>query len=194
MPTLVTELLAVLGALLGVVGLWYNRQEFVVVVRVIPKSYRVLQGKYIHLSADKSIPGAGWAVEIINLSRFAVTVDDVGFSPEPARGWLGTALVHLVNRVRGVHGFAMARYSILRPNATDNGPWPRRLESRESVVVYFDRIPIPGMDWSIVRSAFVCTSCGYIAFGLSRAMTGMMSEITAEAVGTEEQHQEDGGE
>jgi hypothetical protein len=87
-----------------------------------------------------------FCIEVTNLSTFAVTVDDVGVF---------------------YHG-TDSRGSIVQPVLIDGGAWPRRLEPRSSVSVYFQR-PISTPDHQI-RCAYARTACGVTKTGTSGAL------------------------
>src|SRR3546814_11069027 len=62
----------------------------------------------------------GYGIEVVNLSSFPVTVEEVGFTLNARSATRGERLVVLV------------------PINSDGGPWPRRLQPRTTVTVYFD--------------------------------------------------------
>ena len=101
-------------------------------------------------SAD---PDINFCIEVTNLSSFAVTVHDVGFF------------------LRGTD----TRAAITNPFLIDNGPWPRRLESRSSVTVYCKaashRITHP------IKSAYAKTACGHIETATSAALKQLASQL-----------------
>jgi hypothetical protein len=146
--------IALLGATLGVLATWNQFRKDQVRLRVVPKRSYQLPGGAV-LSGDREhdiqkrlvISGATvrWAVEVINLSSFPISVSAVGF---------GT---------RGKNG----RHIIVQPEVSDGRSWPVRLESREAVV-FFAQVgePLP----SSVRKhpyAFVETDCGEVRWGSS---------------------------
>jgi len=105
---------AALGAVLGVINTLTSLNQRRVKLRVRPKmSVRSERGVFSHTT--EVLPNGVPAVEVINLSAFAVTIAEAGFK-----------LKGETNRLVPVPPFVV-----------DNKPWPRRLESRESVTVYF---------------------------------------------------------
>src|SRR3546814_18717402 len=62
----------------------------------------------------------GYGIEVVKLSSFPVTVEEGGFTLNARSATRGERLVVLV------------------PINSDGGPWPRRLEPRTTVTVYFD--------------------------------------------------------
>jgi hypothetical protein len=124
--------IAAVGALFGVAHTWIGRPR--VRLKVIPK-YLVPRG-----ATD---PTLTVCIELVNLSEFAVTVDDVGFL---CRG-------------------AEHRFSIVRPVLGDGGEWPRRLEPSSSVTLYCETPAALGS----LKCAYATTQCGRTMTGTSRA-------------------------
>lgn len=86
-----------------------------------------------------------FCIEITNLSAFAVTVKEAGVF------------------YKGIN----SRSVCTRPVLIDHGPWPRRLESRESVTVYGQRPSAkPGHP---LKCAYARTACGVVRMGSSPA-------------------------
>jgi hypothetical protein len=102
--------------------------------------------------------GQAFCIEVVNLSGFAVTVIDVGFTMT----W---------RRLIG------PRLSIFTPIVIDGQPWPRRLQSRESVTVYFDPIKVIEHGGRI-RLAYARTACGAAGFGMSPATRQLRTMVT----------------
>jgi hypothetical protein len=92
-----------------------------------------------------------FSIEVVNLSTFAVTVSEVGFSID-GRG---------INKGR--------RLAVPRPIIIDGKPWPRRLEARESVSAYFHPGEVIGSG-ARIGSAYASTSCGEVEYGTSPAL------------------------
>ncbi len=87
-----------------------------------------------------------FCIEVTNLSAFPLTVCDVGVL------YRGTA----------------DRGAVVTPVLADGGPWPRRLESRASVTVYFQRPDsYPGRR---IKCAYAKTQCGVMKTGTSPAL------------------------
>lgn len=106
---------AVLGAVLGVINTLTGLNQRRVKLRVTPKlTVRNERGAFSHRT--ELLPNGAPAVEVINLSAFPVTIAEAGFK---------------------LKGEKNSRVIPQPPFVFDNKPWPRRLESRESVTVYF---------------------------------------------------------
>lgn len=133
----ITIVLASLGAVLGVINTVQGLSKDRVRLKVMP-SHAIPFG-----GAD---PRLRFAIEITNLSAFAVTIADVGvfYRDTDARG------------------------SVISPIVGDGGPWPRRLEPRSSVSIYSE-LPAskPGHP---IKSAYARTQCGYTKTGSSPAL------------------------
>ena len=84
---------AMIGAVLGVMNMWNTIDQRRVRLRITPK--HVL-----------SVNGRSFAIEVINLSAFPVTIDEVGFEID-GRG--------VAKRSRAV---------VLHPELPDGKPWP----------------------------------------------------------------------
>jgi hypothetical protein len=130
---------AALGAGLGIMNTWNSLNQRRVRLRVTP----------MHTF---SVPGGqqGFGIEVINLSAFPVTVIDVGFS---------------IGRRLGKAG----RLSVIQPILIDGKPWPRRLESRESVSTYPDPRELVGHGKKIGK-AYARTSCDTVVLRDSGAL------------------------
>lgn len=145
---------------LGIYNLLRARAAESVKLRVIPKasSFRGNDSGgrelYIHNrdAYDLNHPTAPpdtLSLEIINLSKFAVIVDEVGLK----RAW------------------SRRRMALVTPIIRDGNPWPRKLEPRESVVVQFDATQLLGFEriGSVTR-AYASTVCGATCYGTSGAL------------------------
>lgn len=90
------------------------------------------------------------AIEVTNLSAFPVTVSDVGMLYR--RPW----------------SKAPERMTITAPKFSDDGGWPRKLNSREQVTAYFHPTHLPRGRrlWGV----YARTICGEIAHGRSPAL------------------------
>lgn len=142
-----TTAAAVLGAALGIMNTWNAINQRRVRLRVRP----------LHTVAVPT--GAeGFAIEVTNLSAFAVTIEEVGF----ALHWRG------VKSPRAVVAY---------PELFDGKPWPRRLESREAVTV---RFPLRDMEEHRGRKlgkAYASTACGISRYGDSPALDGLRKRL-----------------
>jgi hypothetical protein len=102
----ITLVVALVGAVLGIINTWQNLSKSRVKLRVLPKRAIPVGG------AD---PRFTFCIEITNLSDFAVTIEEAGvfYEGTNCRG----AIVQPVF-------------------ADGGSSWPRRLESRSSLTVY----------------------------------------------------------
>ena len=152
---------AFVGMGLGIYNFFHQKKKEKVRLQVIPKavvqrSTNSLGQMGLMTSSNEFNPeyiDNHFAVEVVNMSAFPVIVDNVGFV------------------VKGEKN----RMVLVQPLVTDNKPWPRRLESRESVTVYGllgELLRSPS--FQRVTSAFVETSCGTLCQGSSRALTDLV--------------------
>lgn len=130
---------ALLGAGLGVMNTWQAISASRIKLRVKP-AYAIA------MPHGQSM----FSIEVVNLSNFAVTISEVGFTLN------GKSL----DRVRA---------AVVQPILLDGGPWPRRLEAREAVSVYMDPnyVVQPG---NKIGKAYARTACGEARFGVSGAL------------------------
>jgi hypothetical protein len=133
--------LAVLGAVLGIMNTWNAINQRRLRLRVRPTE------------AYSVLDGHHFGIEVINLSSFAVTIAEVGIS----EGW------HSIKRGK--------RQAVLTPMIIDGGQWPRRLEAREAVSVFFD--PNSLVNRERLEKAYARTSCGEVAYGTSPALRAL---------------------
>jgi hypothetical protein len=135
----ITMAAAILGAGLRIMNTWNSLNQRRVRLRVTP----------MHAV---SVPGGqhGFGIELINMSAFAVTVVDVGFS---------------LGRRIGKAG----RFSVIEPILIDGQPWPRRLQARDAVTAYLDPREFAGRGKKI-RKAYARTSCDTVVLGDSGAL------------------------
>jgi hypothetical protein len=128
---------AALGAVLGIMNTWNSISQRRVRLRIRPAhAIGAPDGRHM------------FAIEVINLSTFAVTISDVGLCTR-----------------RGIKG---PRHAVGLPLIIDGKPWPRRLEPREAVSAYFDHYSIS--DRQGIRKAYARTSCEEVAYGSSPAL------------------------
>ena len=146
---IITAVLACIGAFLGIINTIYNIHQNRFKLKIIPS----LSVKVYNKKVDKI---ENLCIQIINLSNYPVTVSQVGF---------------LLTSGEYTHGMIMA------PITYDNKPWPRRLESREAVRVYYGR----GLkDINIVKEAkkiYVDTECGRRVYGRGPALQAYINNI-----------------
>jgi hypothetical protein len=112
-------------------------------LKVLPKSFKPLAANAVKRSLNTYDPGNGLCIEVVNLSAFPVTIDEVGFTQ------------------RGTKVRAMCPY----PALIDDKPWPRTLEPRQSVTGY---IEIENLSKKI-HKAYATTACGTTRYGDSPA-------------------------
>lgn len=142
----ITLTLAALGAVLGVMNTWNEISK------------RRLRATVRPMHAFAPGYSVNFSIEIINRSDFAVTFTEVGLIVGRARG----------NRPR--------RMPILRPVVQDGGPWPRRLEPRQSLSLYFNTADLAGAGEPIGK-AYALTACGGIVKGDSGALRQVRAEL-----------------
>jgi hypothetical protein len=140
----VTLAIAILGAALGILNLWRAYSADRVRLRVRPAfAFAVPNGEPM------------FSIGVVNLSKFAVTVSEVGFT-------------------LGGSSIKSERAAVPMPRIKDGGNWPRRLESRESVSTYLDPASFSPNKKNIGH-AYVRTSCGEVAYGTSPALKQLKS-------------------
>ena len=159
---IITLVAAFVGMGFGIYNFWIERSKRKVKVLVKPKAImRRLRntetgaaGVITSIDEFSTEPlDSYFAIEVVNISSFPVTVDNVGFE--------------LIKDDR--------RMSIFQPILMDEGKWPRRLDQRESVTVYGSLPHIlddPGT--CRIKNAFAETSCGKICRGTSGALKGLV--------------------
>lgn len=153
---------AFVGMGLGLYNFWIERSKRKVNILVKPKSitrrYRNPEmgtgGVITSINDFCTEPiDSYFAIEVVNLSTFPVTIDNVGFE--------------LIKND--------TRMSIVEPIFSDEGKWPRRLDQRESVTIYGSLphlLKEPGT--CIIKNAFAETSCGKLFRGTSGALKGLV--------------------
>lgn len=149
-PEAITLAVALLGAVLGIINTWYTLINNKVRVKVIPKIA-------FPVSRDGSLGNPTLSIDVINLSYFPITIQEVGFATK--------------------YGVRKERGAITNPLLLDNNGWPRKLESRESVSVYCD--PRVSLDPGLTKftKAYASTACGVVSYGSSPALKQYLSTI-----------------
>jgi len=157
---IITILTALVGMVLGIYNFVRARSADHVKIQVIPKasSFRGTDQNglefYLHDRDRYDLnhpiaPPDTLSLEIINMSKFAVTVDEVGLMPSWSR----------------------RRIALVTPIVMDQKPWPRKLEPRESVVVRFDVTRLLSIERiESVKRAYATTVCGSTCYGSSGAL------------------------
>lgn len=142
----VTTGVALLGAALGVMNTWNTISQRRPRLRVRPAfAISWPQGRH------------GFSIEVLNLSSFAVTVSEVGF------------MLRESEKDRG------KRFVITSPEIFDGKPWPRRLEAREAVSIYFAIEPVIKRSKNLGK-AYARTACGEHIKGDSPALDQIRKE------------------
>ena len=147
---------AVLGAGLGIINTLTNLNQRRVKLRVNPKLAVRYESGGVFSHTTELLPNSAPAVEVINLSAFPVTIAEAGF------------------KLTGDDG----RVIPTPPCVIDNKPWPRRLESRESVTVYFSG------NQSFPKNlgrAYATTDCETTRYGDSPALKKFRAHLSREA-------------
>ncbi len=142
-----TTIIAVIGAVLGIMNTWAGMNQRRVKLKVVPQMAHFISG-----TGDWG-PEMG-CIEVTNLSVFPVTVREVGFTIDR-------------DLRKG------KRVAITPPRIIDGGPWPRRPEARTTVSLYFDWVGLGGD----IKRAYVLTECGEVAYGDSPALESIRSRI-----------------
>lgn len=145
--------IATLGVGLGIVNLWYSRRSHRVRLRVIPKlAFDVESIRYTASIWNKNaarLHEAGntkrWMIDVINLSSFAVTIDEVGFSDGKLDG----------------------NFAMVNPEVSRNKRQPVRLRPHEKATFYStDGMLLPPAVWSNPH-AYAKTDCEECVYGSS---------------------------
>jgi hypothetical protein len=97
-----------------------------------------------------------FAIEVVNMSKFAVIVDEVGLLPRWSR----------------------TRLALSNPILPDAGKWPRKLEPRESVTTNFELTRLLNAEGLLsVRRAYASTVCGTTCYGSSGALRELVRRL-----------------
>src|SRR5579863_1522587 len=139
---------AMVGAVLGILNMWNTINQRRVRLRVTPKH-------------TISLPdgGRGFAIEVINLSAFPVTVDEVGFE------------------IAGRGVAKRARAVVAYPDLPDRKPWPRRLEPREEVSAHLNVAHLAVHRGKKIGRAYATTVCDGTRYGNSPALDQLRDEL-----------------
>jgi len=139
---------AVLGAGLGIMNTWQAMSQRWLRLRIRP----------CHAIA---VPHGddGFSIEIINLSTFSVTINEVGFTDDS-------------QSIK-----CTGRFAITAPMLIDGKPWPRRLNSREAVSVFFT--PPSYLRGRKIGKAYARTACGDVRYGDSPALQQLREALVA---------------
>lgn len=141
--SIITLVIAIIGAVLGVFNTWRSWDKDMVKLRVIPKAAEVLGfGQSIVKSSSLTVyVNSQLCICIVNLSTFPVTISEVG-------------LLYKGSKFRG---------TLTKPIINDGGSFPRRLEPRSSFTVFF-ALDEPKRDRNFknVKHTYAETDCGII--------------------------------
>ena len=155
------------GAVLGIFNTWVAHSRNRVRLRVVPGvEWRdEVQGlsvitinDYVAEKRWNGQPPRWIGIEIINLSTFAVTIDDVGFG-----------------RYEGL------RASITKPIVNPQRTMPVRLESRESTRITAPANQVFGEDTLVQQLAYARTACGKVVYGRSPALQRLFMTLLNKA-------------
>lgn len=143
---------AAVGAVLGVINTVTSLNQRRVKLKVIPKTaVRSANGVFSH--SNELLPNSVLAIEIINLSAFPVTISETGFT------------------LKGTNTRCVCPPGPI--SVIDQKPWPRRLDSRESVTVYFRPHEFPRN----VDLAYAETDCEERRYGDSPALKKLRAHL-----------------
>jgi len=137
----VTIGLGAVGAALGVMNTWNSLTQRRVRLIVRPT--------YAFPAGGAGMPMV--SISVTNLSTFPLTVSEVGF----------------VGRRGARNG---PRSMILHPEVIDGKSWPRRLEPRDALSLYFGIEQI-ATDPRLLAKAYAKTDCGIYAYGTSPVLS-----------------------
>lgn len=145
---IVTLLFAGVGALLGLINtaylLWSRHW---VRLKVIPKFGKLASGGYLSSSRRLFEGATEPSIDVVNLSSFPITIIEVGYTLRDT-------------------SIEERRLAAPSPLVTDQKPWPRKLDPRESVTAHLEaevlREPI--------HKAYARTSSGEVRYGQSSAL------------------------
>lgn len=158
----VIAMAAFVGAGLGLFNFIHERKKERVRLRVTPKAVMTLgtteTGQEARIYSDKRIIdrdrlSSDIAIEIVNLSRFSVEVDQVGF---------------LLNG-------SGRRLCIFDPDKSSGADWPKRIEARGKATVHGNLSDLLNSeDVGRIECAFAETSCGHVEKGSSEVFPALL--------------------
>jgi hypothetical protein len=157
-----TLILGTVGTALGIIALVQRMNDDRVRLKVIPKLAFACGGGVLRFVGPRGIQQymdtygpPQLAIEVINLGKFAVTVDEVGMCEGNMRGGCRAALIV--------------------PILPHGDRWPKRLEPRESVTAYFDASAARDHRFSWRTRVYASTACGVTKTGMSAAFRELRS-------------------
>jgi hypothetical protein len=156
-----TLAVAVTGAVLGIVNTCMQISKHRVRLRVVPMP-AIVRGNFVLKRTDgpEFPPSAAiqLCVEVVNLSAFPVTVDEIGLGPDRKHKYR----------------------HVIEPTEPCGDRLPKRLEPRAAMTVYAQ----PGLclDPRIVWKprAYAKTACGRVFYGSSPAFKQCVAQMCAE--------------
>jgi len=162
----ITTVAAFLGMGFGIYNFYIARSNRKVILKIIPSS--ITEKYYINQTEKEGLVSSTnefsevygeFAIEVINMGSFPVTIKSLGFKTK------GSA--------NNLH--------IVYPIVKDNGSWPRRLKPREGVSLYCSLdflLKDPGA--KKIKNAFARTTCGMTYTGTNNALKGLVRFIKDE--------------
>lgn len=158
---------AMIGMFLGIWNFISEKKQQKVKLKVTPLSIRNTNTMQVGANAFRTssdhfsledMPD-GLAIEIVNMSLFPVTITEVG--------------LHAPKRLN--------RFAVPLPELTDNGKWPRKLESREKVTAIIDWPSLLESEGTnLIKTAYASTACGATIKGTSKAMESFIKQVCIE--------------
>jgi len=171
----ITLALAIIGAGLGIWNSIVNFRKDRISLRVTPKLYDLAPGVFSEgfISWDRfdptshaqlSVSGrASFCVEVQNVGRIAVTLDEVGF----------------IRKRRSRH-----RFVIIQPILSDGSTLPKRLDPLSSITVYSSVIPEKLRDLHQLKAAYAEAANGKIFTGSSPVLKHLVRTAKKSASGS----------
>jgi len=135
-----------IGAVLGIMNTWNTVNQRRVRLRVTPK--------HVLFIGDSR-----FAIEVINLSAFPVTINEVGFE------------------IRGEGVGKRSCAVVLHPELADGKPWPRRLEPREDVSACLNVAHFAVHRGKNIGRAYATTACDVTRYGSSAALAQLREKL-----------------
>lgn len=155
---IVIAVAAFVGMGMGLLNFWNEKAKEKVKLKVIPKAVKAagksVEGKEFILTTQNEFIGKNskdlFAIEVINLSKFPVVIEEVGFVSKKNK---------------------KERMYIPDPLLNGAGDWPKKLESREAITLYGKLSGILSSNMSSsLFGAFALTACGHKEVGNSEAL------------------------
>lgn len=139
--------IAIVGAVLGVLNTWH----------AISQSSPKMRVRMLYTYSTPKVELVGFSIDVTNLSSFALTVTEVGFSLSP---WWRRDIERLY----------------LNPHEAAGNALPVRLESRQSASFYFPG-ELKGLSTKKVTAAYAKTDCGVYFRGITPALRQMSRQM-----------------